>query len=348
MTEASTRRPIGAHLVGSIPADSAEVAFRLAADNLGDHLKRLPDGEVGERDGWIRWQYFKIAASPALKQSEKKNVYVPVPPLELTDGVTSADELQLDNLGYADAAIDSWKTFERLLTDGSIRSDVRFQVGLPTPLSVALIYVEKDSRAVFEEAYERSLLNELTRIFDAIPLEQLAIQWETVIEFALLEGLVEDHIGGNILDNVTTRVARLIDRIPVAAQTGLHLCYGDSGHKHFCEPKDAGFLAAVSEGVVRKAGRAINWIHMPVPKERDDDAYFEPLRDLAVPDSTELYLGLVHHTGGIEGTRQRIGAALAAAPAFGVATECGLGRRDPQTITELLKQHAAVTASYSD
>ena len=79
-----------------------------------------------------------------------------------------------------------------------------------------------------------------------------------------------------------------------------------------------------------------------MPKERDDDAYFAPLAGLRLKPGCELYLGLVHMTGGIDGTRRRIAAAERVAPEFGVATECGLARRPPETIPALLRQHAEV------
>ena len=46
----------GALLVGSMPlADSAAV-FTFAAQHLGRHLKRIPDGETGSRINWTQWQ----------------------------------------------------------------------------------------------------------------------------------------------------------------------------------------------------------------------------------------------------------------------------------------------------
>ena len=81
---------------------------------------------------------------------------------------------------------------------------------------------------------------------------------------------------------------------------------------------------------------------MPVPKERDDDAYFAPLAGLALKPGCELYLGLLHRTGGIDGTRRRIAAAEKAVSDFGIATECGFGRRPAETIPALLRQHAEV------
>ena len=85
---------------------------------------------------------------------------------------------------------------------------------------------------------------------------------------------------------------------------------------------------------------------MPVPKERDGADYFAPLADAQLPEATELFLGLVHQTGGTEGTQRRIAIASEAVERFGVATECGLGRRDPESIPDLLRQHAQVTSVY--
>ena len=330
------------HLVGSAPFATAEEMFRAAEAHLGRHLKRLPDGEVGERDSWIKWQHARIGQSSQFRLVEVDPVYVPVPPYEAVEGVASADGIDLPDLGYADAAIDSFATFHRLTEEGVIAPDIRFQVGLPTPLSVTSVYIVPGSRALFEPAYARALGREIETILAAIPAEKLAIQWEAAVEFALLEGIMPGHLGGGMLDGITGRLAGMVDLVPAGVEAGIHLCYGDSGHKHFCEPGDAGYLAAVANGVSAKAGRAIDWIHMPVPKARDDDDYFAPLARLRLKPGCELYLGLVHMTGGIEGTRRRIAAAERVAPDFGVATECGLARRPPETIPALLRQHAEV------
>ena len=100
------------------------------------------------------------------------------------------------------------------------------------------------------------------------------------------------------------------------------------------------FPSAVSTGVKRE----INWIHMPMPRNRTDDAYFAPLRRLQLHPETELYLGLVHFTDGVEGTRRRVAVAQKVVADFGVATECGMGRRNPETIPELLRIHSKVAA----
>ena len=327
------------HLVGSAPFRTAEEMFRTAAGHLGPHLKRLPDGEVGERDSWIKWQHPRIGQSPQFRLVEVDPVYVPVPPYALIEGVASADEIELPDLGYADAAIESFETFDRLTAEGVIAPDIRFQVGLPTPLSVASVYIVPPSRTLFEEAYGRAMGLELDRVVAAVPAGRLAIQWEAAVEFALLERVMPGHLGDDLLDDITGRLAGLVDTVPAGVETGIHLCYGDSGHKHFCEPADAGHLAAVANGVSARARRTIEWLHMPVPKERDDDAWFAPLAGLRLKPGCELYLGLVHRTGGIGGTRRRIAAAERVVQGFGIAAECGLARRPPETIPALLRQH---------
>jgi hypothetical protein len=51
-----------------------------------------------------------------------------------------------------------------------------------------------------------------------------------------------------------------------------------------------------------------------------------------------LYLGLIHHDDA-EGDQARIAAASAFVGSFGVATECGWGRGDPEKIPDLLAAH---------
>jgi hypothetical protein len=78
---------------------------------------------------------------------------------------------------------------------------------------------------------------------------------------------------------------------------------------------------------------------MPVPRDWIDAAYYEPLNNLWPDRSAELYLGLVHLSGGLAATRQRIDLAERFAADFGIATECGFGRRSPDTIPGLLDLH---------
>ncbi|MBV9359667.1 MAG: hypothetical protein JO023_29505, partial [Chloroflexi bacterium] len=103
-------------------------------------------------------------------------------------------------------------------------------------------------------------------------------------------------------------------------------------------------LVELANALSAAVDRPIHWLHIPVPRDRTDDAYFMPLRDLRLSPTTKLYLGLVHYTDGVDGARRRIQAARRARSDFGVATECGMGRRPPATIPALLELHAQVSA----
>ena len=338
--ESGAARPHGALMVGSVPLADSESVFRDVAGGLGTHLRRIPDGETGVRTNWTQWQSPILEAVPQLEKDAEADPFFGTPRLQVRAGA-SIDDIVFRELGFSRTAIESYAVFSQLRDEGIIGRHVRFQVCIPTPLAVIhLGVIPRDQEAV-EQVYEVRLLAELDEITEAIPAEDLAIQWDTAVEFALLEGLLESLMT-DPESGVLSRLIRLGDRVPEGVQMGYHLCYGDAGHQHFKQPADAGKLVDVANGVSQGVNRPVDWIHMPVPRDRTDEEYFAPLRNLRLQHGTEFYLGLVHMTDGIEGTLARIGAAQAVVANFGVATECGLGRRDPSTIPALLQIHSSV------
>jgi hypothetical protein len=79
-----------------------------------------------------------------------------------------------------------------------------------------------------------------------------------------------------------------------------------------------------------------------VPIDRADADYFRPLGKLDHGNLRQLFLGLLHEQDGIEGAKRRMAAADRFINDYGVATECGLGRRKPEIVAQLLKLHAAL------
>jgi hypothetical protein len=338
------RNGCGVHLVGSVPLEGSEAVFRATAAALGPWLARLPDGETGMRTNWIEWQIPMLGSDPALEiVPPDPDHYRPLPRIALRDG-SAADDIALSGCGYADAAEASYAIFRRLRDEGVIAAGTRFQVCLPTPLATVALFVTPEDQAAVEAVYERLLLADLDHILAAIPHEDLAVQWDTAVEFGVLEGLFPvwfEPVEPGIID----RLVRIGQRVPADVELGFHLCYGDAGHQHFAQPTDAAILVRVANALVHGLDRPLNWLHLPVPRERDDEAYYAPLADLRVGDDTELYLGLVHRTDGMEGTQRRMHAASKVVPAFGISTECGLGRRPSESVAELLELHAAVARS---
>jgi hypothetical protein len=329
----------GAHLVGSVPLQSTEEVFRTASSILGERLRRIPDGETGARYYWIGWQADVLGRQPELELIPPvPGSYAPLPTFRLRSSYAT---VSFGPLGYADAAIASYSVFKRLKEQGALPAHYRFQVSLPTPLAVVGAFVVGSDQAAVEPAYEARLLAELDTILAAIPHEEVAVQWDVAVEIGMLEGVMPTALA-DVRAGILERLIRLGQRVPADVELGYHLCYGDAEHQHFKQPEDLGKLVTLANDLATGLQRPITWIHMPVPRDRDDDAYFAPLGALRLPPETELYLGLVHYTDGLDGTRRRIAAAQRTIQDFGVATECGMGRRPPETIPDLLAIHAAV------
>lgn len=352
MTETNPGRAVrGAHLVGSINFEDAETTMRTAAAQLGDRLKRIPDGEVGERFHWIAFQPGRLAVAEGIERVGDTPIplrMLDIRAIRIADGVEAAD-LRLPPLGYAAAALESWGVFSRLKAEGMIAAGTRFQVSLPTPLGVVGSFVRAEDREAFEPVYEAALAAELAEILAAIPHAELAVQWDAAVEFAMLEAAGQSGLEwfDDVWEATSTRLARQIDRVPADVEAGVHFCYGDVAEKHFVEPQDAAILTRFANLVAEKATRTLSWVHLPVPIERDDDAFFAPLLDLTLPEETELYLGLVHREDGGEGAQRRLDVARRhLSRGFGVATECGFGRAPEGTTVPLFEAHRAVTEAW--
>ena len=335
----------GALLVGSVPLDNAETVFRAVAGALGADLMRLPDGETGVRKDWIAWQYEVLAHTPGLEPIPVGDRgYLRRQLVRLKERVPP----RFGSLGYADAAIASFAIFDRLQRQGSLPATLRFSVSLPTPLAPVTVFVDPGDRALVEPAYEAALLGELGRIMAEIPHERLAIQWDVAVEVGLIEGAWPAHFE-DVERQLHTRLVRLGASVPADVELGYHLCYGDFGHRHFKNPADASVLVALARALISRIAmiRPLTWLHLPVPITWDTPAAFAPLANLDLPASTELYLGLIHRTDGRDGALRRIALARDVSR-FGIATECGWGRRPADTIPELLALHAEVLSICHD
>lgn len=339
-------------LVGSVPLANAEEVLSVAGALLGNTLRSIPDGETGERIHWFMWQRQVMEDASFLSRTRQSS----------EDPSTVTEQVGLDRyqvrgelsgarfgkLGYADAAIASYKTFARLRDGGKIPPGVRFQVSLPTPLAPMTVMIESKDYEKVEPLYEQAMREEIEAICRVIPANELAIQWDVANEIGILEGIpmVPDReiLFPDPNSDMLRRLLKVASWVPNDVALGFHFCYGDYEHKHYMEPKNTRVMVDLANAIFRKISRKVDWIHMPVPKERDDDAYFGPLADLDLPAGTQLYLGLVHYTDGLEGGKRRIATAQRHVPAFGVATECGLGRRPPQTIPDVMKLTAALAS----
>ncbi len=341
-------RPTGVHLIGSVALPDDDSVFRLLSRELGPWLKRLPDGETGERGRWIYWQREMLLAHPDFELATD------IPEMELyewngrllrrTQYVRFRENVDRARVklqtGYAPAALASYETFKRLRDEGAISPGVKFQVCLPTAMSSAYQFVAPELLADYIAIYEAALLDDLKIIVDGVPRVDLSIQWDICQEVLVWEGYKPyGHRPSDYKRQITDELARIGNAVPAGVDMGYHLCYGSPADAHLVMPKDTGVMAEMVNGFVPGLSHSMDFLHLPVPQDRDDEAYFEPMKGMRIPAATELYLGLLHHNDG-PGDKARIAtAARVLDRPFGVATECGWGRTDPSRVPGLVAAH---------
>lgn len=335
------------HLVGSVPLDSAGEVFETCARALGPHLGSLPDGEVGHRIHWIVCQAvfvfnnhpdIELVNRPAPRDGKEQWL-----PKDYKDQwrfklKSPTGSIRFDNLKYADWAIESYAAFKALRERGIIPHGTRFQVCMPTPLGGFQSFFPPEDAARVHQPYVAAMLREVEKMCRAIPADELAIQWDVAVETTAIAQGQPARIGGDMFDRWIEEVSAIGPAVPSDVALGYHICYGDFNHRHSVEPTDLALSVRMLNEAAARAGRPLDFVHMPVPVNRSDDAYFAPLRDLRVGDA-RVFLGLVHYDDGVEGTRARMKAAKKHLADFGIATECGFGRRRPETLPELLRIH---------
>jgi hypothetical protein len=326
------------HLVGSVGLEDVDTVFDTASRVLNGLISRIPDGEPGGRRLWISWQYPVLRAHPLLKVDvrNQQRASAGLPKLRLADGI-AADQVGFGELGYSREARASYQDFVRARESGKIQVGTRFQVCLPTPLAVIDAFCAKDAVLDIEPAYEAAMRKEVSKICAEIPHADLALQWDLCIEMILWDGRSTFYSQVVDKDGIIERINRLCSDLPSDIELGFHLCYGDFEAKHFIEPLDGAAMVSLGNALLSGAGHQISFIHMPVPIERHDDAFFAPFGDLKLPDGCQLFLGLVHAADGVAGSLERAKAARKAVPKFGIATECGLGRaKTPSDVRKLI------------
>ena len=143
-----------AHLVGSLPYPDADAAFTEIGGRLGRHLRRIPDGETGERARWIFWQRAKVAAHPAMEvaaDEDKARIHQwdgkLIREWELFRFRAGVDPATVEfDPGYAPEAAASYARFTAMREAGTLPAGVRFQVCLPTPMAVGYWFVSPSCR----------------------------------------------------------------------------------------------------------------------------------------------------------------------------------------------------------
>jgi len=178
----SQPNPRGVHFVGSAPFSTTDEAFRVISSALPKHIQRLPDGEPCSRGNFVAFQHGQFLPYPQLFNERFKQllkISSPPPPVD-----TSTLETTYDTV-----AIESYKTFTALRSQGVIPPSVRFLVCIPTALNTLASCIVPEYKPLVEPYYTAALRRAVDNIAAAIPHRDLAIQIDCAQEFAMLEGL---------------------------------------------------------------------------------------------------------------------------------------------------------------
>jgi hypothetical protein len=342
-------------LVGSLPVESTDEAFRVGAELFGDMVFALPDGETGPRGAWVGYERERLARpNPGVEvvQETASPTGIPrhayeTPVFAIRDGV---EELRWESWPRIDDAIASYERFRELRDAGVVPAGLRFQVGLPFPSS-ALNAFKANFAAdypIAERAYEDLVARELVRLLEAIPAEDLAIQWDSAYEVQDIEGVLAWTSDG-AWERFAGPVTRLTRLIPEATLVGYHLCYGTFPEWPMYEAQDLSVLVKMANFAVAESGRQVDWLHLAGPRylRSEDERFFRPLADLDVGD-TRVYLGIVLPIDGLPGLERRHATASRFLGEFGVAMYCGFGRQPGRDGRQTMVDHRDTVQAIRD
>lgn len=344
-------------LIGSLPFDDAEGAFRGAAEAIGDHVHALTDGEFGPRQHWVGFLPFVVYSSnralivpPGFREPRQPKrtdearpapAHLPTPPLWR---IKPGETLDLGDAGYGTIAVDSWRVFRRLRDEETIPPGTRFQVCFPGTTSAIDYFFAEQDRPEARAAYHAAIRRAVETILESAPAEDLAFQFDLCYELIdLAQGDVHHvpHFPPRSYEEKVEHHASALEElgrgVPDEALLGYHWCYGTWGGWPMTELTDLTHCVRMSNEAVRRTPRRVDYVHMPVVKH-PDEAFFAPLADLDVGDTT-VYVGLVHHSDGVEGFRERVELARRHLPEFGIASVCGYGRVPREELPAILGVH---------
>lgn len=349
--------PTAVHFNGSVNLPDAETVMREISSRIPAGVRRMTDGETGDRNYWISFQTRKFEDMPEFETVSVGMAYEtapdapPMPHMRLAGGA-SAEAIDWPNLGYADAYSESFAIFERLQNEGTIPADVRFQMQYPTPLASIAGTIAADDQPKVAPSYERALFADLDGALERLPHARIAIQWDVAVEFGALEGAMGPKMP---IEQIAPGLVRCLQQVPTDVPVGMHLCYGDYGHQHFKQPESIQMQVDLVNAVTSASKRPLNFVSFTVPQARTDSAYFQPLVGLRTGSETELYFALVpyHPDDQAPGTTaeqvEQIDAALnnsaLGARPWGICTECGMGRVDASDVPRILDLHSQILTS---
>lgn len=343
---AASSTPRKIHLVGTIPADDDEAAMKWALDQTrqGSLLHTLPTGETGPRKNWIVGLIESMREHPDLRLSAdgQWTSYTDLPSFEIKPGHRlDADSL---NLKYADYTAATWETFQRVRASAG-RGDLPMQVSIPGDFDMALFTLGPVEGMRHLPIFTDATLRDISRIQESFGRETVfQIEVPAELGAVAMESGTEQRA---VAERLAAGIVRLARQAPEGSRFGVHLCVGDLNNKARGRLRDATPLVAMCDALVAgwPEGRSLEFVHAPLAAGDSppsvDESWYEPLRQVRLPESTRFVAGLVHESPTVTDLDLKRLLNLVEGHLgrrVDVAAACGLGRRTPEAATELMRR----------
>ena len=338
---------VATHLVGSLPFTDAYEAMSESLGRLGDSLPYLSDGETGERGNYVAHLVGRLAKNPALDQRTVTmrlgRMESETPEFFIRRGAKLT--IPLGELGYCRDWQQSLDLFRATRAQRG-RADLRYQMCLATPFSIAMPYFRKPVdmlRAIGPiQTALRAEVAEAVRVGRDVLVVQLDAALEQIAVAATYDRF--SPLGHLLARWFARQIVGVATSIPADVPVGMHLCYGNPMNARVVTPRtsDPTVVFANAIAAAWPTHRPLNYIHFPIVDSADPH-YYTPLRRFRLPPGTRLIAGLVYEDGHAANEERFKLATQSLGFAPDIATACGMGRRTSDVARDLLDEMRVLT-----
>ena len=218
------------------------------------------------------------------------------------------------------AAIEDFRQFWQARLEGRIDATLRYAVALPTPYTQLMAAPDASVDLAALAQAETVCIEALGQLWQTVPAEHVAVQWDAPAELRLWETRGRDLAAPRGLpERVLESFVRLWEAVPDPAHMGLHLCNGPAAASAGSSLAQAVRLVGA---VVASTEREPAWLHFAVPADAVDSEWYSPLANLQLWPAMEVHLGVVHADCGATAAVNRLAAAQAVLPWAAASLAC--------------------------
>jgi hypothetical protein len=247
----------------------------------------------------------------------------------------ASDPTAAVSLGIAAAAFIDFGPVRLAKQAGRLFRATPFVVAFPTPYTIIAGLDDARFSPALMAAVERCLVAEIRELLQAVPAEELAIQFDVCAETRIWESRGRE-LGGprELPERLLESAVKIAEAVPVESGLGWHFCSRGS-RAGVGAPHDAAQVTRLAGAIIASTDRQPHFVDIPVPASRDDADYFAPLANLALWPTMDVFLALVHAGDDVEKAWRRFYAASTVLSRFGISPACG---SPPEQVLPVLGQ----------